>query len=353
MTADYAENATAAVAREVPGFDIIFFGHDHQVHNLWITNLAGQKVLCLDPSCYVRNIAEATITLTYRDGKLRKKDIKGNIVSMDHEQVDEVMVSQYSDKIEQIKEYVSQPIGAFENDIYTRDSYFGNSAFCDLIHNLQLQITGADISLTAPLSFNTTIQAGTVTMSDMFKLYRFENLLYVLKMKGSEILGHLEMSYSLWTNTMRSADDHIMLLNDEAKEDQQRSGFKNYTFNFDSASGIDYEVDVTKPKGQKVKILRMSNGEPFELDRWYRVVMNSYRGNGGGELLTLGAGIPRDSISKRIIYQSELDQRHYLTEEIRRLGTINPQPNHNWRFVPEDWVKPAIERDYRLLFGRQ
>jgi 2',3'-cyclic-nucleotide 2'-phosphodiesterase/3'-nucleotidase len=34
-----------------------------------------------------------------------------------------------------------------------------------------------------------------------------------------------------------------------------------------------------------------------------------------------------------------------------RQGTIDPQPNHNWRFVPEDWVKPALERDRKQLFG--
>ena len=49
VTDTYEENATAAVAREVPGFDIIFFGHDHQVHNEWITNKEGQQVLIIDP----------------------------------------------------------------------------------------------------------------------------------------------------------------------------------------------------------------------------------------------------------------------------------------------------------------
>ena len=189
-------------------------------------------------------------------------------------------------------------------------------------------------------------------MADMFKLYRFENLLLVLRLTGEEIRKHLEMSYDQWTNQMKSPDDHIMLLNNEMKGDQQRMGFKYYTFNFDSACGIDYEVDVTKPDGEKVRILQMSDGTPFDEKKWYRVAMNSYRANGGGELLTLGAGIPKDSLSNRVIYCSELDQRHYLMEEIQRLGTVNPQPNKNWKFVPEDWAKPAIERDRKLLFGK-
>ena len=345
------ENATAAVAREVPGFDIIFFGHDHQVHNEWITNVEGQRVLIIDPSCYVQNVAEAELVLTYKNGHLVKKDIKGQIVSVRDEQIDQQMVSHFQPQIEAAKKYVARRIGRFEHPIYTRESFFGNSAFTDLIHNLQMKISGADISFNAPLSFNTVINAGDVTQADMFKLYRFENLLFVLRMTGEEIRKHLEYSYDMWTNTMTSPEDHALRLNEDSKEDQQRTGFQYYTFNFDSACGIDYEVDLTKPDGQKVHILKMSNGQPFDEKKWYKVVMNSYRANGGGELLTHGAGIPKDSLCSRVLFHSELDQRHYLTKEIERMGTINPQPNHNWRFIPEEWAKPALERDRKQLFG--
>ena len=353
ITPDYEENATAAVAKEVPGFDIIFFGHDHQVHNEWITNNDGQQVLIIDPSCWAQNIAEAEIELTYENGKLTKKDIKGEIVSVKDEEIDEQMMSHFQKDIDAVKAYVSEKIGRFETAIHTRESFFGNAAFTDLIHNLQLQITKADISFNAPLSFNTTINAGDVTMADMFKLYRFENLLFVLRMTGEEIRKHLEYSYDMWTNTMTSPEDHALRLNTNYKEDQQRAGFQYYTFNFDSACGIDYEVDLTKPDGEKVRILQMSNGEPFDEQKWYKVAMNSYRANGGGELLTLGAGIPQDSLDSRVLFHTDRDQRHYLTEEIRRMGTLDPKPNSNWKFVPEDWAKPALERDRQLLFGKK
>lgn len=352
VTDQYEENGTESVAREVPGFDIIFFGHDHQEHNEWITNKAGQKVLCIDPSCYVKKVADAEITLTYENGKLTKKDIQGKLVNVLDEEIDQAMLTHFQPTIDQVKEYVGRKIGTFENPIYTRESFFGNSAFIDLIHNLQLQISKADISFNAPLSFNTVIKAGDVTQADMFKLYRFENLLFVLRMTGEEVRKHLEFSYNMWGNTMTSPEDHALRLNDTSKNDQQRTGFQYYTFNFDSACGIDYEVDLTKPDGQKVKILRMSNGEPFDEHKWYKVVMNSYRANGGGELLTRGAGIPKDSLEARVLFHTDMDQRHYLTEEIKRMGTVNPQPNHNWKFVPEAWTKPALERDYKQLFGK-
>jgi 2',3'-cyclic-nucleotide 2'-phosphodiesterase/3'-nucleotidase len=353
VTDNCAENATADVAREVPGFDVIFFGHDHQVHKEWIVNKNGQNVLCIDPSCYVKNVAEAEIELTYTNGKLSKKVIEGHIVNVLDEEVDTDMLNHFQPQIDAVKSYVSQKIGRFESPIYTRESFFGNSAFTDLIHNLQLQITNADISFNAPLSFNTTINAGVVTMADMFKLYRFENLLFVLRMTGEEIRKHLEYSYDMWTNTMKSPEDHALRLNDNSKDDQQRTGFQYYTFNFDSACGIDYEVDLTKPDGEKVKILRFTNGVPFDEKKWYKVAMNSYRANGGGELLTLGAGIPQDSLYNRVIFHTDRDQRYYLTNEIKRMGVINPKPNSNWKFVPENWVKPALERDRKQLFGNK
>ena len=352
-TADYEEDATEAVAKEVPGFDIIFFGHDHMVHNQWITNKAGQRVLCIDPSCYVRNIAEAEITLEYnKKGKLVDKRIEGVIVNVEDEAIDQQMLQHFQPKIDEVKAYVGRKIGRFEHPVYSRDGFFGNSAFTDLIHTLQLKISGADISFNAPLAFDNVIKAGDVTQADMFKLYRFENLMFVLQMTGQEIRKYLEFSYSMWANTMTSPNDHALLLNDESVDDQQRTGFLNYTFNFDSAAGIDYEVDLTKPVGQKVTILQMSNGEPFDENKWYKVVMNSYRANGGGELLTRGAGIPQDSLESRVIFHTDMDQRHYLTEKIRELGTVDPKPNHNWRFVPEEWAKPALERDRIQLFGK-
>ena len=351
-TPDYDEDATEAVAKEVPGFDIIFFGHDHMLHNEWVTNCEGKKVLCIDPSCYVKYIAEADITLKYKDNQLVSKQIKGKLVNVENETIDEQMLQHFQPKIDEVKAYVARKIGRFEHPVYSREGFFGNSAFTDLIHNLQLKISGADVSFNAPLAFDNVIQAGEVTQADMFKLYRFENLMFVLRMTGEEIHKYLEFSYSLWANTMTSPDDHALLLNDASKYDQQRTGFMNYTFNFDSAAGIDYVVDLTKPVGQKVNILQMTNGEPFDESKWYKVVMNSYRANGGGELLTRGAGIPQDSLESRVLFHTDMDQRHYLTEKIHEMGSIDPQPNHNWRFVPEAWAQPALERDYKQLFGK-
>ena len=96
----------------------------------------------------------------------------------------------------------------------------------------------------------------------------------------------------------------------------------------------------------------MSNGQSFEENRTYRVAMNSYRGNGGGELLTRGAGIPLQEIPQRIEFISSKDQRSIIMEYIEHHKIIDAQPHNNWHFVPETWTHPALKRDYELLFPK-
>ena len=352
VTDEYEEDASLDVARNVPGFDLILYGHDHRKNKEIVKNKEGQDVICLNPSSNAIFVSDALIRLTLNNGVVTGKQVSGEIKDIRNEAVDKDFMAHFKSDIDSIDAFVNRKIGVFKAPVYTRDSYFGNSAFCDLIHNLQLKITGAEISFNAPLSFDECINAGDVHVSDMFNLYKYENQLYTVVMTGKEIRDYLEMSYDLWVNTMTSADDHIMKMSTDDKYDTQRYGFKNLAFNFDSAAGIDYEVDVTKPYGSKINILSMSDGTPFDENRQYKVAMNSYRGNGGGELLTKGAGIPHDKLKSRVVYESERDQRYYLMKEIEKACVIDPKPNSNWRFVPAEWTEPAIKRDRKLLFGR-
>lgn len=349
-TPHYKEDAALAVAREVPGFDVVFFGHDHTRYADAVTNSEGKLVACLDPANNAMSVAQADLQLVKKKGRWCVKESQWKLVDVADLPVDNDFVDHFSAFNETVKAYANRVIGTFENTISTRDSYFGNSAFNDLILNLELSITKADVAFNAPVSFDVAIKKGPVRVADMFNLYKYENQLFVMRLTGKEIRKALEMSYDLWVNTMTSPNDHLLLLDSQTRGDQQRLGFKNFSFNFDSAAGIDYEVDVTKPNGQKVKVLKMSNGEPFDENKYYKVAVNSYRANGGGELLTRGAGIAKDDLDDRIVWRSEFDLRHYLMEEIKRLGTLNPQPNTNWRFVPEQWTQEAAKRDRLLLF---
>lgn len=81
---------------------------------------------------------------------------------------------------------------------------------------------------------------------------------------------------------MKSPEDHLLWLKEKRRAGaEDRASFQNFSFNFDSAAGIIYTVDVTRPKGEKVTIVSMADGSPFQMDHIYKVALNSYRGNGG------------------------------------------------------------------------
>ena len=344
------ENGSGNVAKSVPGFDVVFMGHDHTRRYEKVVNVEGDSVLLIDPANMSKVVSEVTFTIKKQDGKVVSKQVEGKLVNMDGYAPDADFMNIFQGAYETTMDFVSRNIGRIEHTISSKEAFFGPSAFVDLIHQLQLDITGADISFCAPLSAYAEIKKGDICVSDMFNLYKYENLLYTMKLTGKEIKDFLEMSYALWTNQMQSPDDHLMLLNEE---DNGFGRFKNPSFNFDSAAGIIYTVDVTKPQGEKIRIERMANGEPFDLNKTYRVAVNSYRGNGGGDLLTKGAGIPKTELAKRVVYSTDKDLRYYLMKRIEEVKVLDPKPLNQWKFIPEEWTVPASKRDYDILFGEK
>lgn len=353
-TGDWIENASLKVAEEVPGFDIIFMGHDHQVYNSeQVADSDGKSPLVLNPANNAVNLAEAEVKFTLDGrGKVLGKKISGRIVPLTGLTPDSVFMTEFSNTKEEIDNFVNRKIGVATGDFSVRDAYFGPSAFMDLLHDLQLEISGADISFAAPLSFDAVICKGDLHMSDMFTLYKYENMLYTMAMTGREIKNYLEMSYSLWTSEMADPEDHLLLFTKEgtspAKGDYAK--LQNPAYNFDSAAGIIYDVDVTKLQGDKIIIKSMADGSPFDFDKVYKVAVNSYRGNGGGDLLTKGAGIPHEDLKSRILKSTDKDLRYYLIKLLEQRGSITPKITSGWKFIPEELAGPAARKDRTVLF---
>ncbi|RLD83359.1 MAG: bifunctional metallophosphatase/5'-nucleotidase, partial [Bacteroidetes bacterium] len=228
-----------------------------------------------------------------------------------------------------------------------KEALFGNSEFVDLVHKIQLEISNADISFTAPLSYNTQIKSGPVYVRDMFKLYHFENLLYTMKLNGKEIKAYLEYSTNLWFNQMKSENDHLLKIQ---SSDEGNVRLNSAFYNFSSAAGINYTIDLKGKKGDRVKITNFSNGEKFELDSQYTVAINSYRGNGGGGHLIKGSGIPKKQLAARIINSTDKDLRYFMIKWIENKKTITPEKYNNWQVIPENWWKKGKEKDMKLLF---
>lgn len=352
------ENASRLVAEKVDGLDLVFVGHDHAGWNFKTKGPSGGNVLVLGTTAGARNVAVANYVLKYDKMCMiyDRKEITGELVEMKNYSPDPDFMKRYSYQLEEAKNFVSRPVGEFSETISSRESIFGPSKFVDLIHTIQLDLTGAVISFSAPLSFNAKIDKGTVYVRDMFDLYKYENLLYTMELTGQEIKDYLEFSYANWFNQMKTENDHLLKFklddagNIKYSERTKSPELEERYYNYETAAGIDYVVDVTRPAGEKVTIESLSNGNSFNLTAKYKVAVNSYRGNGGGGHLTRGAKIPQDQLSDRIINSTEKDLRYYLMKWIEKEKEVTPKLLGNWKVVPEKYWQAGKQKDYQLLF---
>ena len=77
----------------------------------------------------------------------------------------------------------------------------------------------------------------------------------------------------------------------------------------------------------------MSDGRAFDMEATYLVTTITNRALGGGGMLTLGAGIPKAELSKRIVSYTSHDIRHCLREYIEERGVIDVKNLENWKFL--------------------
>lgn len=352
VTDDYRENAVRETITSVEGFDLVLYGHDHSSNMEELENPLGKSVLCVNPGSFAHSVAEVRIKFTMDEtGHVVKHDMTSQLyyIGKLHNAHCMEFKRHFKNEFLSVKKFASKKIGRFTKGVDVSDAYFGSSAYIDFIHRLQLEVSGADISFVAPFFFNASIDAGDVRISDVFNLYRFEDKLYTLELTGKEIEQYLEMSYATWTNQMHGPQDPLLLLS-PMKNNPEKMGFKNFLFNFDSAAGICYDVDVSHPAGSKISIRSMSDGSSFSYEKTYKVAMTAYRANGGGELLTKGVGLSKEEIDSRTLCYSKHDIRHYMIEYISRMKNVTPQKMGHWRFVPVDWAEAAEKRERKILF---
>jgi len=354
------ENASQLVAERVPGFDVVFVGHDHAIWNFNVVNTAGDSVLILGPLSRAKTVAVANITMEFNDetGNWDKINSSGEIVEIKNYKPDEIFMNKYLLELNRVENYVVAPLGQIMSTVSSKESLFGPSDFVDLIQIAQLDITGADISFVSPLSFNVSIDSGWVRVRDMFNLYKYENFLYTMELTGQEIKDYLEYSFGNWFNQMKNDSDHVLKFKLDDDGNIQYSDrystpmLEERFYNYSSATGVEYTVDISKPVGERVNFFLLSDSATFFLDSVYTVAINSYRGNGGGGHLLRGAGIPKDELRGRIIHSTDTDLRLQIMNWIKEKKKLAPRVIGNWYVKPKDWWQKGKEIDYKLLFGK-
>lgn len=329
------------------GVDFVFGAHDHrpiaQIFNSPIGEESQQEIALLNGGARANYLAVGKIKLSPKG----QKSLDASLIKVDKNKVDTLMREAFRSDYLAVKAYTLREIGVLTKDLYTRDAYKGMSPLINLIHRVQLQASGANISFVAPLAYNQKISAGVLCYNDLFTIYPFENQLFTLKLRGKEIKDYLEYTYSLMLSGAGS--DHVLEIQSDSKG---KWSFVNFSFNFDSAAGLNYTVDLSKPQGKRISISGLADGTPFKADEVYTVAMTSYRANGGGDLLIKGAGIAKKDLRKRVVgRQGEI--RDYIREFIESNGIVDPAlfvvPElGKWQFVGNT---SALLSDYKLLFG--
>lgn len=299
------ESEAFYLATNVKGVDIVLSGHDHAPIAFMVATPDGE-VAYMNAGRGAQFVGRCDVKLSLKKGKIEAKNIECKVVPMENIEPDKEYCDKFRPEFEEVKAFANQKIGNISGDLVFDTVLEGPTAYMTLVHTVQLESTGADVSISAPLSTKGRIEAGTVTFQDLTRIYVYENTLFVIEMTGEQLKDYLEYSYDNWV------------------------GMKGPTFNFDSAQGIDYEVSRKAKQGERVKILGMSDGRPFEMDKVYKVAMTSYRANGGGELLRKGAGIdPKDLV----ITGKYKDIRGLIGDYITSHGEIEPTTASNWKFV--------------------
>lgn len=336
----------------VKGVDFLLCGHDHKP--LVITR---DSTCLLNSGSHCRFIAHGIINIDVKNGKIAEKKFSSNLINVDREKSDTSMRRIFQPDFQAVKAFSCREIGQLDVQLEIPLAYRGMSNYINLLHTVCLEATGADISMAAPLTYKGTIEPGTLIYNDLFKIYPYENQLFVIKMTGLEIRNYLEKSYDNWINTISSPKDHILKIKqrDDARTGQQGWSFVNRSYNFDSAGGIFYAVDVTKPFGERIHISGTAAREIFQADKEYTVALTSYRANGGGGLLREGAGIDTGHIEDRIVARypeiRELIYQYLLKKGAIKESVIGDQSViGGWDFVPSAMAYPALNRDMSLLF---
>lgn len=351
---DYLENAGRTLAQGVTGIDLLLIGHDHRKELEWIhPNGTADSVLLINPANHLDRVSDIQITLKKQGKDVLSKEFRPSFISLEGVEPDPAFLRQFAPEREAVERYLGSEVGTLEAEVRGEDAVFGSTPYMDVIHRMQMESIDAEISFAAPLKLSAVLPAGKVYVRDLFKFCPFSNFLYAMSLTGHEIRGYLEHSYSGWVNTMSSPEDYLIRLKPGAKEgDKYKTAVPPY--NYSSAQGIDYVVDLTKPEGERVTILRLTgHTEPFDLERTYRVAVNSYRAGGAGGMLTKGAGIAKEDLPKRIVGATSHDQVYYLADFFRRHGSVRPVDPKNWQFIPDSLSRAGAERSRSFLFPKK
>lgn len=305
------ENTALSLAREVEGIDVILMGHTHRD----IPALVVNNTLLVQAHYWGRKLARVDIALEKMESGgwqiLGRSSTTLPITTETPANPEILAMTQPYHQATQ--DWLSMEIGKCSQSLDARSARLEDSAIIDLIHNAQLEAGAADVSLAASFDPSARVPKGPVTVRDIYGLYTYENTLVVLEANGQIVKDILEHAarFFLPYSPGKTATELI------------NHGIPGYSY--DMAEGVSYEIDLTKPYGERIRNLSYK-GRPLAPDTKLRLATNNYRRNGGGGY-TMLKNLP-------VLMRGSREIRDLIIEWVEKHGEIPATPTQNWRILP-------------------
>ncbi len=266
------------------------------------------------------------------DYELAKADGKWTIVNSEVKAID---VKEYAAS-EELKEYAKEyhqktldflvgVIGTVTEDFSPAPEIPGipaaqvmDTGVIDLINDVQIKYTGADVAGAALFSQTSNLRTGNVTYASIFEIYKYPNTLVGIEVTGAQLKAYMEWSATYY-NTFVPGDINISF----------NPNIRGY--NYDMFQGVDYKVDVSKPAGERIVDL-MFKGQPLKADDKIKLAINNYR-YGGLKNMGIISGEPYFESDPKSL-------RSYIADYIAENTPIAPVVDNNWEIIGADLDHP-------------
>jgi 2',3'-cyclic-nucleotide 2'-phosphodiesterase/3'-nucleotidase len=317
------------IAAQVPGIDAILFGHAHlNIPERFVTcEATKESVLMSEPSKYGQRVTRMDFALQHRWGSWRvvekhATNINTNTVVEDPKVLQAVR-AQHTTTVGN----VNQVVASSTVELSAAASRYLDTGILDFIQNVQTETVGAALagteyaslpilSIAAPFSRTAVFPAGDVKIKDVAGLYIYDNTLEAVTMTGAEVRAYLEYSAKYFRTLAPGDPVDPGSINDPAVPD----------YNYDTMSGVVYDIDISQPIGNRITKLEHPDGSPVLAGDRFVVAVNNYRRSGGGNF---------PGIVKTQVYNQQREIRQLLIDWAQAKGVIDPADFFvtNWRLV--------------------
>jgi 2',3'-cyclic-nucleotide 2'-phosphodiesterase (5'-nucleotidase family) len=304
-----SENVAARVAHEVPGIDVLVYGHSHKE----MPDTVIGTTLLMQPKNWATSVAIAHLSMERQGTRWRIKAKRSQVVSTAHHAENAQVLAVTQEGHRATLAYTTAPIGTTPVRWRGDSARVADTPLIDFILDVERRAAGSQLASTAAFSLDASLGPGQITVARIAALYPYDNTLRAVKISGAQLRAYLEQS----ARYFRTKPDGTVDV------DPAIPGY-----NYDIVSGVDYTIDVSKPVGQRIATLTYEHRPVVPTDT-FTMALNNYRQTGGGGFSML-QGAP-------VVYDRQLEIRQLLIDEVRRKGTLLPADylHSNWRIIPE------------------